>query len=351
MKEKKNDSEAESAILSPWFRDGIAVLIAGNELSDAQVRSALRPMLLGDFRETEAGAFLVSWRIKGETAVELASAARVLREHMIRWDAGAVLDTCGTGGDGLCTFNISTAAALVVAAVGVPVVKHGNRGASSTSGSADVLAVLGVRPEADVAAARRCLAECGLAFCFAPAFHPGLRHVAPLRRRLGTATLFNWLGPLANPAGACHQLLGVGKMELLDRMAGALAELGTRKALVVCSQDGLDEVSLSAPTAVREVVGKKIKAYEWTPTDFELAPVGLAELVVDGPQASAMIIRAVLSGQEGPATRVVIANSAAALLAAEKVSTLPEGVRLAREALSSGRAKKVLEALADQHGR
>jgi anthranilate phosphoribosyltransferase len=234
----------------------------------------------------------------------------------------------------------------VVAGAGVPVVKHGNRKASSASGSADVLAELGVKTEGDVAAARRTLAACGLAFCFAPAFHPGLRHLAPLRRRLGTPTLFNWLGPLANPAGACHQLLGVGKPELLDRMAGALAELGTKKAIVVCSEDGLDEVSLSAPTVVRQVLGKSITELAWTASDFGLEEVCLADLLVDGPRASAAVIRAVLDDQDGPAMRVVLANAAAALVAAERVTALPHGVALAREAISSGRARNVLNVLA-----
>src|SRR5262245_49236322 len=193
--------------------------------------------------------------MKGETAEELAAAAAVLREAMVKLPAarGGVLDTCGTGGDGTGTFNISTAAALVAAAAGVPVVKHGNRAVSGNSGSADVLAALGVRVEGDGAFARRCLERAGLAFCFAPYFHPALRHVAAVRRRLGIGTLLNCLGPLANPAGAAYQLLGVGRPELLDRMAGALARLGTGRALVVCGRDGLDEVSLGGPTLVREV--------------------------------------------------------------------------------------------------
>ena len=256
-----------------------------------------------------------------------------------------MLDTCGTGGDGAGTFNISTAAAFVVAGAGVPVVKHGNRGASSQCGSADVLAALGVRLEADAAAARRALERCGLAFCFAPGFHPALKNVAALRRRLGIGTLFNWLGPLANPAGAAYQLLGVGRLELLDLMAGALARLGTLHAMVVCIRDGFDEVSLSASTLVREVQGGTVRAWEWQPGDFGLEPCTLAELKADGVQASTRIVREVLEEKPGPATRVVLANAAAALIAADKVTSLADGVALASEALHSGRARRVLELL------
>ena len=257
----------------------------------------------------------------------------------------AVLDTCGTGGDATGTFNISTATAFVVAAAGVPVVKHGNRKVSSASGSADVLTVLGVPQAGDPETARRCLQQCGLVFCLAPSFHPALKHLAPLRRRLGVATIFNLLGPLANPAGAVYQLLGVGGHKLLDPIAGALAKLETRHALVVCGRDGLDEVSLSAPTMVREVRGQRVTASEWMPADFGLEPCTLEELCADGPEASAAIIRAVLANQGGAAGRIVLANAAAALLAAERVTTLIEGVNLASEAVSSGHAANVLKSL------
>jgi anthranilate phosphoribosyltransferase len=253
-----------------------------------------------------------------------------------------LLDTCGTGGDGSGTFNISTAAALVVAGAGVPVVKHGNRAMSGRSGSADVLAVLGVHVEGDPAFARRCLDTSGMAFCLAPYFHPALRHIGPVRRRLGVRTLFNCLGPLANPARASYQLLGVGWVEWLDRMAEALARLGTGRALLVCGKDGLDEVSLSAPTEVREVVGGKVISHEWTPDDFGLAACELHQLRVESVEESSAIIHHVLAGEEGPATRVVLANAAAALLAAERVAGLKEGVAMAADALASGRARQVL---------
>jgi anthranilate phosphoribosyltransferase len=329
------------------FTQILAAVMERRDMTDEQMRSVLGDMITGRLGEAEMGAFLVALRIKGETADEIAAAASVLREHMVRLETGRddVLDTCGTGGDGTGTFNISTAAAFVVAAAGVTVVKHGNRAVSSRSGSADVLAELGIAGEGDATWARTTFDRVGLTFCFAPHFHPALRHVGPIRRRLGVRTLFNFLGPLANPASAPFQLLGVGKRELLDMLAGALARLGTRRALLVCGRDGLDEVSLSAPTLVREVRGSEITAWEWTAEDFGLTPCSLAELRVDGPKESAMRIRDVLAGKSGPCSRVVVANAAAALLAAERVRTPAEGVTLASQALESGKANQVLEQL------
>jgi anthranilate phosphoribosyltransferase len=325
----------------------LSALIARRELTEAQVRAALQEMLLGRHDDVEAAALLIALRMKGETATEIAAAARVLREHMVGWEPGVpgVLDTCGTGGDGLGTFNISTATAIVVAAAGVPVVKHGNRAVSSRSGSADVLAALGVAIEGDAIHAQRCLREAGLAFCFAPHFHPALRHVAALRKRLGVPTIFNCLGPLANPAGAPYQLLGVGRPELLDVIAGALAQLGTSHALVVSGRDGLDEVSLAAPTCVRQVRGTEIASWEWTADDFGLPPCLLDDLLARDAAESASIIEGVLRGMEGPATSVVLANAAAALMAAGRVAEPRAGVALAREALHAGRALQVLEKL------
>jgi anthranilate phosphoribosyltransferase len=340
-------SQAIDAGASAWFGELLAALMQRRELSAVQVRTALTAMVDGRVGEMESATLLIALRMKGETAGEISAAAQVLRERMIRWDPGtqAVLDTCGTGGDAAGTFNISTATAFVVAAAGVPVVKHGNRMVSSRSGSIDVLAALGISPACDAEAARRCLDKCGLAFCFAPSFHPALKNLAQLRRRLGVVTMFNWLGPLANPAGAMHQLLGVGRAEMLDPIAGALAKLGTRRALVVCSRDGLDEISLSAPTLVREVRGDQVTSWEWTAADFGLELCEIEELRADGPEASAAVIRGVLEGQSTPASRVVLANAAAALLAAERVGTPRDGVTLASEAITNGRAMRILDLL------
>jgi anthranilate phosphoribosyltransferase len=330
-----------------WFVPTLAALMERRDLSAMHMCQLMHGILDGGCSDVETAALLVALHTKGETADELAAAAAVLREYCLPLAAGRedVLDTCGTGGDGSCTFNISTATALVAAGAGVPVVKHGNRAVSSRSGSADVLAALGVRVELDVSSAQRCLDRAGMTFCLAPLFHPRMRHVTDLRRRLGVRTMFNCLGPLANPAGAAYQLLGVGRAEWLDRLAAALARLGTRRALLVCGRDGLDEVSLSGPTQVRQVQGNTVTAAEWMPEDFELAPCNLDELRVEGPDQSAAVIRAVLQGEEGPARRIVLANAAAALLAAEKVVSLPEGVGKAAQAIDSGRALGVLNDL------
>jgi anthranilate phosphoribosyltransferase len=331
----------------PWFHPTLDLLVQGRHLDGVSMCRLMQGLLTGECGEAETAALLVALRMKGETAGELASAAAVLREHMVPFDAGrtGLLDTCGTGGSGRGTFNISTAAALVVAGAGVPVVKHGNRAMSGRTGSADVLAALGVNVEGGPAGARRCLDAAGMAFCLAPQFHPALRHIGPVRRRLGVSTLFNCLGPLANPARAAYHLLGVGRPEWLDKMAEAVARIGTGRAVLVCGDDGLDEVTLAAPTRVREVAGGQIVCREWTPDDFGLAPCDPHELRVEGVEESAAVIRRVLSGEGGPAARVVLANAAAALLAAEEVTDLKEGVARAAETVAGGRARKVLENL------
>jgi anthranilate phosphoribosyltransferase len=331
-----------------WFAGTLADLVERRDLGAERTRELMRGVLSGECGEAELAALLVALRVKGETADEIAAAAAVLREFMVPLETGReVLDTCGTGGDGSCTFNVSTATALVVAGAGVPVVKHGNRAVSSRTGSADVLAALGVEVGGDAASCRRNLERAGMAFCLAPNFHPALKHVGAVRRRLGVRTLFNCVGPLANPARAPYQLLGVGRPEWLDRMAEALSRLGVRRAFLVCGRDGLDEVTLCAATMVREVRGSTITAHEWTARDFGLEPCTLDDLRVTTPEESAAVIRGVLAGREGPALRAVEANAAAALLAAGRADSLPEGVALADDAIRSGRAALVLERLAE----
>jgi anthranilate phosphoribosyltransferase len=328
----------------PWFAPTLAALLERRHLSGIQMCEVMHGLLHGDCGEVETAALLVALGMKGETVEELAAAAAVVREHMVVLDVGRtdVLDTCGTGGDGSNTFNISTATAFVVAAAGMPVVKHGNRGISSRSGSADVLTALGVQFNGSPRHARLSLERTGMAFCLAPHFHPALRHLGPVRARLGIRTIFNCLGPLANPARASFQLLGVGHAAWLDRMAEALARLETGRAFLVCGRDGLDEVSLSGPTLVREVNGGTVTSFEWTPDDFGLPPSTADKLRATGPEQSAAIIRSVLSAKEGPALDIVLANAAAALLVAGRVETPVEGVTLAREAVVSGRAAGVL---------
>jgi anthranilate phosphoribosyltransferase len=334
------------AVTPTWYEPTLSALQAGKNLAIPEMTMLMEGLLGGQCSEDETADLLRALREKGETVEELTAAATVMRRYCQPMDLGRedVLDTCGTGGDGTGTFNISTATALVVAACGVAVVKHGNRAISSRSGSADVLSELGVGLSVDAERAKLCLERAGMVFCLAPLYHPALQHVAEARKRVGV-TLFNCLGPLANPARAPFQLLGVGRPEWLDRMAGALARLGTRFALLVHARDGLDEVSLSAPTLVKQVRGHEVTALEWTPEMFGLAPCNLAELRVDGPGASANIIRRVLAGEPGPPTRIVLANTAAALFAAGRVDDLRQGVAMAQEAISTGRAKVTLETL------
>jgi anthranilate phosphoribosyltransferase len=330
-----------------WFPELFSLLLAGRDLPAGRFGEAIRDFLAGRVDAVCGAAFLTALRMKGESAEEIATAARVLREQMVRLGpvAGPVLDTCGTGGDDSGTFNISTAAALVAAGAGVPVVKHGNRAVSSRSGSADVLLELGVPVDGGPEWAQKCLERVGFAFCYAPRFHPGMAQVAPLRRKLGIRTIFNLLGPLANPAEAPYQLLGVGKPELLDRLAAAVAALGTRQSVLVCSADGLDEVSLAAPTRVRVVRGNDYESQEWTPDDFGLAAVPLASIRAANPTDSATLVRRVLDGEDGPARRIVLANAAAALWAAEAVTTLRDGVERADAALRAGKPRAVLDQL------
>jgi len=333
---------------TPWFAALFPRLVERHPVSADQVADFVSRLISGDADPLEASACLTAWRMKGETAEELATAAQVMRQWMVPMDRrfiGDALDTCGTGGDGSSSFNISTAVALVVAGAGVPVVKHGNRAVSSRSGSADVLVELGVPIESGVTWSGHCLETIGFAFCFAPHFHPAMATVAPLRRRLGVRTMFNLLGPLANPAGAAYQLLGVGIAELLDPLAGALARLGGKQAYLVHGQDGLDEVSLNAPTSYRHVRDGQVESGEWHARDFELAPVSPAELHADGPTQSAQHIRDILAGVQNGPRRIVLANAAVALLTAERVSHLHAGVALAVESIESGSAQRVLDQL------
>ena len=332
---------------SSWHPSGLAQLLERRDLPEAMMAAAVRDLTAGNFEDAEAAALLIALRMKGESAGEIAAAVAVLREAMARLNPPVrpVLDTCGTGGDGSGTFNISTATALVVAGSGVAVVKHGNRSVSSRSGSADVLTALGVNIESGVAWSQRTLETLGFAFCFAPHFHPALAKVAAIRRKLGVRTLFNLLGPLLNPGSAEHQLLGVGRLELLDPMAGAVARLGTTCSVLVHGSDGLDEVTLSGPTHVRIVRGNSIESVIWEAKDFGLPAVATSDLLADGPAESAERIRSLLKGEPGPVRNVVLGNAAAALYAADRVKRLPDGVALAVEAIDSGRAQGVMAGL------
>jgi len=323
---------------------------SGVDLSLERMAETMRVVMRGKCEDAMVARLLLALRKKGETGAELAGAATALREQMtpIRSSRDNVLDTCGTGGDGSQTFNISTAAALVVAAAGVPVAKHGNSAVTSRSGSADVLAALGVNIHADVPRVEACLEELGICFCFAPQLHPAMRYVAHIRRKLGVPTIFNLLGPLSNPALASMQLLGVGKSELVPLMCETLRMLGTRRGLVVHGSDGLDEVTLADTTSVGEASPKGQRYFDWTPGDFGLETNDLDTLRVDGPQASAAMLRSVLEGLPGPARDIVVANAAAALWVAGKCPSVLQSARLAETILDSGAAGELLARLVER---
>ncbi|MFO0944901.1 MAG: anthranilate phosphoribosyltransferase [Planctomycetota bacterium] len=324
-------------------------LIADKPLTMEMAHEAFSAMLNGECTEIQAAAFLTALRIRGETVDELVGAATVLREQMVPCPVRieGLVDTSGTGGDVSGTFNISTATAIVVAGTGVPVSKHGNRSVSSTSGSADVFSHLGVRIEAPPATVVESLTQAGIAFFFAPLWHPAMRQVMPVRRQLHFRTIFNFLGPLCNPAHADFQLLGVSQPAWTERLAEALARLGTKGATIVCSEDGLDEASLSAATYAVRVRKGRVQRETWMAQDFGLPACGKEDLRVSSPEESATVIRSILAGEKGPRRDTVLANAAIALLTAGKASSLPHGVALAADSIDSGNAARKLQRLAE----
>ncbi len=335
------------------LRELLGRLSGGENLSQEESAAAFEAVLRGECSDAEIALLLMALRTKGETADEIAGAAATMQSNMVpilNRTVGAI-DTCGTGGDGSATFNISTAAAIVTAAAGVPVAKHGNRKVTSRSGSADVLAALGVNVEADVATVEACLEELGLCFCFAPLLHPTMKRVAEVRRQLGGRTIFNLLGPLSNPARAPFRLLGVGKPEFRPILANALLKLGVERAIVVHGEDGLDEVTTCGRTFVTEVKSlgdsqsPMLIEHVWTPSDFGVPLASRDAFDVSGPEESAAVIRNVLANQPGPALDITAANAAAAIWTAGKVNTLGDGMNLALNAISSGAASELLARL------
>jgi len=343
---------ARTAILVD-LRGAIAKVAAGNSLSQEEAAEAFDLVMSGAATPAQIGALVMGLRARGETVDEIAGAARAMRAKVltVRAPEGAI-DTCGTGGDGKGTFNISTCAAFVVAGAGVPVAKHGNRAISSRSGSADVLKELGVNIEASPETISRCITECGLGFMFAPAHHAAMRHVAQVRTELGTRTIFNLLGPLANPAGAKYQIIGVFGKEWVEPIAQALVLLGTIRAWVVHGSDGLDELTTTGISDVAVVDAGKVSTFRISPRNAGLPDARPEDLIGGNAVENAAHIRAVLGGLKGPLRDIVLLNAAAALLVAGKASTLREGVALASKSIDSGKALAVLEALVPlSHGK
>jgi anthranilate phosphoribosyltransferase len=330
------------------LREAIARLTDGRDLSEAEAGACVGAVLSGEATPAQIAGFLVALRMKGETTDELTGAARALRTHAVHLadaPAGAI-DTCGTGGDGAATLNVSTAAGLVTAAAGVPVAKHGNRAVSGKVGGADVLEALGVVLELPLEALSRCLRTVGFAFLYAPAFHPALRAAAAVRRELGVRTVFNLLGPLANPAGVRRQVIGVFDRRWLERMAEALARLGTDHAWVVHGAGGLDELSLAGESTIAEVRGERVDVRTVSAADVGLSAAPADALRVDSAADAAARVSAVLAGEPGPARDIVCLNAGAALVVAGVVSDLRAGVARAAAAIDSGEARALLGRLA-----
>ena len=315
----------------------------GDDLDAAETGEVLAEIVEGNASEAQAAAFLIALRTKGETAAEIAGLAAILRERSVRVDAGDdLVDTAGTGG-GRPTFNVSTTAAFIAAGAGCRVAKHGNRSATSQCGSADVLEALGGNIELEPERVAGCIRELGFGFMFAPLHHPAFKHVGPVRRELAVRTIFNFLGPLTNPAGARRQVIGVSDPGKLETMAAALGELGTERALVVSSADGLDEFSVSGPTRVVELRDGNLSTYDVTPEQVDLEPVQDGAVGAGTPDANARVLRAVLAGEPGTERSLALLNAGAAIYVAGRAGTLAEGVRAAERSVDSGAAAGVLD--------
>ena len=324
------------------IRDAINRVINGKDLSQDEMQSVMRTVMQGEATPAQIGGFLVALRMKGETVGEIAAAAKVMRDMAARVNVRHphLVDIVGTGGDSSDTFNISTAASFVIAAAGGMVAKHGNRAASSKSGSADLLEAAGVNLDLTPEQVAECINVTGIGFMFAPRHHEAMKHAIGPRRELGTRTIFNMLGPLTNPAWVQNQLVGVYAGELVRPVAEVLQTLGSRHAMVVHSDDGLDEISIAAPTRIAELNNDSIAEYKVTPEDFGLERSGLEAIRVGSVQESLGLVNAVLDNQAGPARDIVILNAAAAIYAADLTDTLAIGVDKARETIASGAARR-----------
>ena len=334
-------------MVQPSHSGLLADVISGKDLSADQARWAFDQIMDGKWTEAQIAGVLVALAAKGETVEELTGAAAAMRAHVVPVDADAdkVVDTCGTGGTGISTFNISTAAALVAAGAGVTVAKHGNKTNTRVSGSANVLDALGVNIECDAATEARCLTQAGVCFSFAVKHHPAMKYAVPVRKQLGVRTIFNVLGPLTNPAGARRQVMGVPAKALTETIAGVLAALGAVRAMVVHSEDGLDELSTTAPAFVAELTDGAVTTRTVDAVDLGLTRARLDDLLVDSPQASADVIRNVLTGQAGPARDITALNAAAAIVVAGLAGDLQAGLVMADRSIDDRAAAGALDKL------
>jgi anthranilate phosphoribosyltransferase len=332
------------------IQSAIKAVIAHQDLSGAEMRSVMQQIMTGECTASQIGGFLVGLRMKGETVDEMSAAASVMRELATRVEVSGdhLVDTAGTGGDASGSFNISTASALVAAAAGARVAKHGNRSMTSNSGSADVLEAAGVKLDITPEQIRDCVEQVGVGFMFAPAHHGAMKHAIGARKEMAVRTIFNVLGPLTNPAGAPNQIIGVFDGDLLEAMASVLKQLGSNHVMVMHAEDGMDEISISTPTRVAELKQGEITSYTITPADFGMDPAPLDELRVDSAEQSLAMIRGVLADNPGPARDIVCLNAGAAIYVAGCAVSLAAGVEAARAAISSGKAAEVLQNLVVQ---
>jgi anthranilate phosphoribosyltransferase len=322
------------------IKEAVAKVVEKQDLSMAETEGAMKEIMSGEATPSQISAFITALRMKGETAAEIAGCARVMREHAIRVSPkrSDVVDTCGTGGDASGTFNISTVVAFVAAGAGLGVAKHGNRSVSSKCGSADLMEALGIKISLPAEQVAQCIDEVGIGFLFAPAFHPAMKHATPVRREIGLRTIFNVLGPLANPAWAKRQLLGVYSADLTEVMAEVLRELGTEHARVVHGHGGLDELSTTGPSRDSELRSGKVKTYELDPRKLGLPKASITDLLGGTVEENVKILKAVLSGEKGPKRDIVLLNAAAVMVVGGKAKDFKEGLMVAAESIDSGRA-------------
>lgn len=333
-------------------QSGISRIVSGLHLGRDEARGIMEVIMAGTATPSQIGGLLTALRMKGETVEEIAGFAEAMRGYgnRLHTESRQLLDTCGTGGSGIHKFNISTTSAIVAASVSVRVAKHGNRSASGRAGSADVLEALGVNIHLTAEQAEKCLDDIGICFLFAQIYHPSMKHAAATRKELGVRTVFNMLGPLTNPAGADRQVLGIYDQSKTEVIAEVLRELGSKRAMVVTSHEGLDEISISAPTRISELKDGLIHTYDLHPHDLGLQTYPLGDVIGGDPQINADIIRRVLQGEKGPYRDVVLANAGACIYVAGLAGSIQEGVALASDAIDSGKANNKLEQLIQTTG-
>ena len=331
------------------FDEILTKLISGDSLDEDTAYAVMTRVMSGELTDAQIAGFLVALRVKGESVEEIVGCARAMRDAALPLNVEGLdtVDTCGTGGDKSGTFNVSTAAALIAAGAGLKVAKHGNRSVSSGSGSADVLEALGVKIDAPPAVVEKCIRAAGMGFLFAPVFHQAMKHAIGPRRQLGVRTIFNVLGPLTNPARARRQVIGLFSRDMLELIAEVVLRLGLQRAWVLHSEDGLDEISVCAPTEVAEVAGGRIRRFKIRPEDFKLKHDSLAALKVASPAESAEMLRSVLSGTAGPALDISLLNAAAVITVAGIADDLAFALQTARKAVESGKARAALEKLVE----